>query len=101
MKIRTRKAPARTASGGISHHEIVRLRYMRYQSSADGTSVFTICQTAREVEGCWYLATISFQTAGSDCDFFWIGSLILALWWFCPQPHSPMNLPRPNLPRFF
>ena len=70
MKIRTRNAPARIASGGMSHHEIVRLRYIKYQSRPYGTSVFTICQTARGVEGCWYFATISFQTAVFDCDFF-------------------------------
>src|SRR4051794_33181836 len=35
--------------------------------------VFTICQRARPREGCWYLATISFQGAVS------IGLLFLAL----------------------
>src|SRR5580765_980290 len=65
IKIRTRKAPASIASGSVSHHETDRLKYMPYQRSAKGTRVFTICQTARHVDGSWYCLTISFHTAGS------------------------------------
>src|SRR5438445_11992684 len=69
MKIRTRNAPARIPSGISNHHEIVRLRYIRYQSSAYGTSVLINCQTARGVEGSWYLDTICFQAATSAWRF--------------------------------
>src|SRR5687767_13296421 len=65
MKTRTRNAPASRASGTTSHHETARLRYIKYQSSAYGPRVLTICQSARASEGCWYFATTSFQTAVS------------------------------------
>src|ERR1043166_7359907 len=70
MKMRTRNAPARIASGTTSHHEIARLRYIRYQSAAYGTRVFVICQSARGVEGCWNLATICLHAAGSFFPWF-------------------------------
>src|SRR5258708_3004772 len=66
MKTRTRNAPAMTASGMMSHHDTDRLRYRRYQRSANGPSVLTICQMALGVEGCWYCFTIVFQSAGSS-----------------------------------
>src|SRR5260221_10059908 len=74
MKIRTRNAPAMTASGMMSHHDTDRLRYRRYQRSANGPSVLTICQMALGVEGCWYCFTIVFQSAGST-DFSSVGKL--------------------------
>lgn len=65
MNARTRNPPAKTASGTTSHHDTARLRYMRYQTSARGPRVLTICQIARHVEGVWYCSTISFQAAVS------------------------------------
>ena len=38
------------ASGTTSHQETGRLKYIRYQSSAIGTRVSTICHNARHVE---------------------------------------------------
>src|SRR6266536_56098 len=65
IKIRTKNAPAKAASGIVNQYDTERLRYIRYQSRPYGTMVFTICQRARPREGCWYLATISFQGAVS------------------------------------
>ena len=39
------------ARGTRSHHEIARLRYIKYQSKAMGPRVLTSCQSARAVEG--------------------------------------------------
>jgi hypothetical protein len=65
MKIRTRSAPASTASGGSNHQDTDRLRNIRYQTSAYGKRVSTICQSARHIEGRAYLATMSFHAAFS------------------------------------
>src|SRR5262245_22247724 len=65
MKTRTRNAPARTASGSVIHQATCTVKYIRTQRSEYGTMVLTICQRARPIEGCWNLATISFQAAMS------------------------------------
>ena len=51
MKILMRKPLARTAKGNVIHHEIERLRYIRYHSNTYGTMLSIICQSARQVEG--------------------------------------------------
>src|ERR1043166_1122943 len=63
INVRTMNPPAKTASGMVIHREIERLKYIRHQSSTYGPRVLTSCHTARPVEGCWYLETISFQSA--------------------------------------
>src|SRR6266540_4955671 len=65
MNTRTRNAPARIACGRMNHHEVSRLRCIRYQRSASGPRVLAICQSARKVEGIWYWSTISLQAAVS------------------------------------
>src|SRR4051812_37039276 len=75
MKMRTTNPAATMASGTTSHQEIPTLRYIRYQRSAYGTIVFTICQIARPSDGCWYFATIAFQIATSS--LLWVESLIV------------------------
>src|SRR5579863_895376 len=69
MNTRTRRAPASTANGNTNHHEIGRQRYIRYQSTAYGTSVSIICHKARNIEDFWYLATIPFHAALSARGF--------------------------------
>src|SRR6185369_658369 len=66
MKIRTRRAPASTARGAVSHQEIATVRYIRHQTSAYGPSELMICHTALDGDGCWNLWTISFQDPGPD-----------------------------------
>src|SRR4051812_26448356 len=63
IKIRTKKPPAKIASGTTSHHDTASARYIKYQSSAYGTNVLTICQMARGNDGCWYSATTAFHAA--------------------------------------
>jgi hypothetical protein len=68
IKARTMNAPARTASGMVSHQETERERYIRYHNSAKGTSVLAICQDPFQKEGTWYSATIFFHSAVSGWD---------------------------------
>src|SRR5262245_56138176 len=63
MKSRTENPAVRTASGTVSHHEIPRLRSIRYQRTMYGTSELTSCQTERAVDGRWKRATTDFQGA--------------------------------------
>src|SRR5262245_66158476 len=65
MKTRTRNAPARTASGSVIHQASCTVKYIKAQRSEYGAMVLTICQSARPIEGCWNLATISLQAATS------------------------------------
>jgi hypothetical protein len=53
MKMRTTSAPAMTASDNVSHQEIATVLYIKTHNKMKGTSVFTICQVARQVEGVW------------------------------------------------
>jgi hypothetical protein len=50
MKMRTRKAPARRASGTVSHQEMATLRYIKYQRTPYGIKVLASCNKARGVE---------------------------------------------------
>ena len=74
MNTRTSSAPASTANGKTSHHEMVRHKYIRYHRNAYGAMVSIICQAARHRDGFWYLATIAFHAA-----LFSIGSLEMFL----------------------
>src|SRR3954462_13691692 len=65
MNTRTSSAPNKIASGTTSHHEIGRLKYIRYHKAPIGISVATISHNARHVDGFWYLATTSFQASAS------------------------------------
>ena len=51
MKTRTNNPPARTASGTVSHQDTLKVKYMRNHSATYGTTVFTICQRPRRMEG--------------------------------------------------
>src|SRR2546421_11615496 len=66
IKSRTRKPAARTANGAASHQESIRLRWIKYQSAAYGTSEFTNCQMPRHTAGFWYFATMSLHAGRRD-----------------------------------
>jgi hypothetical protein len=71
MKIRIRKQ-------SVQHHkpkrgpvDQLKLRYIRYQITANGTKVLTNCQVARQTDGSWNLRTIAFQAAVSILGVRW------------------------------
>ena len=68
MNTRTRNAAASIARSMVIGQDDLELKYMRTQSSKYGPKVFTICQSALPVEGCWYQATSSFQAATSAVE---------------------------------
>jgi hypothetical protein len=50
MKMRTRKAPARTARGTVHQSDISSAQYIAYQSATYGTNVLLSCQSALVID---------------------------------------------------
>src|SRR5213594_1889457 len=97
INTRTRNAPARIASGTVIHHDTFRVWYMRNQSSAEGTSVLTICQDALAADGCWYWTTILFHSAQFAWDFPWGNSLLSFITCSLCEIETGISIPRASL----